>query len=662
MGSEALSIQILDIVLYSFRGERRLLSLRPGVLNIITGDSKTGKSALISIVDYCLGSSSCKVPAGVIRNNVSWYALRITDGAAQHFIARRAPAVGRTTSTDAYYAVGSSLTIPTANQLSPNTNINTIVERLKLVIGMVLNIHEPSEGQSRPALTATFRHALAFAFQHQTELIQPRFLFHGQGDPENGGFVTQAIKDTLPYFLGAVNNDFVVDKSRLRELKRSLRERERTLSRLTALISRERSDAATLLAESRNIGLLAEDVQPASWSEAIEALRSAFDTRPEERLSRYEESTEQEELVRLTDERAVIRQQLNRQQNELDAMRALLAEENGFVSEAREQVSRLSSLNLFSNEVASHCPLCEQPTSNHPTTEILQAELTHVSQQLNSVARSTPGLEALIIQKVDQINETKRLLQENRAALEALQRVDERLIQLRENAAQQAFVLGRISLFLEALPQVSDNSDLQNDIAELQRSIQQLEENLSDENIQERLDSILSFISRDLTSWANRLDLEHRGNPFRLDLRSLQIVADSSDGPIRQDNMGSGANWVGCHLIAHLALHLWFAQKSRPVPRFLFLDQPSQAFYPREQDVANSLVDTSFVNLPDEDRAAVIRMFELSRDVVNSLYPSFQIIITEHADIAEDWYQAAIVERWRDGNKLIPSDWIANET
>lgn len=120
--------------------------------------------------------------------------------------------------------------------------------------------------------------------------------------------------------------------------------------------------------------------------------------------------------------------------------------------------------------------------------------------------------------------------------------------------------------------------------------------------------------------------------------------------------MGSGANWIGCHLIAHLALHSWFVRRSRPVPHFLFLDQPSQAYYPADQDIESSLLD-----LEDEDRAAVIRMFELIRDVVNELHSGFQVIITEHADIAEDWYQEAVVERWRSGSALIPAEWISNE-
>jgi len=34
-----------------------------------------------------------------------------------------------------------------------------------------------------------------------------------------------------------------------------------------------------------------------------------------------------------------------------------------------------------------------------------------------------------------------------------------------------------------------------------------------------------------------------------------------------------------------------------------------------------------------------------------------QVIITEHAELDDAWYQEAIVERWRSGVKLVPEDW-----
>lgn len=379
----------------------------------------------------------------------------------------------------------------------------------------------------------------------------------------------------------------------------------------------------------------------------------AANASPEEQLLRYEQSVDQAELRRLNEERSGLRQQLRKQQDELESMKALITEECGFALEAGEQVSRLNSLQLFSNSDAPCCPLCEQPTTERlPSFEALQAEIQRASEQLDRVTRHTPGLEALVLEQERTIAETKRLLQDNRTALEAVRRSDDTLTQLRDAATRRAHTLGRISLFLETLPQVADTSELRIEIAELQREIDQLENDLSDEKIQERLDSILSVISKQLTGWAERLELEHKGNPFRLDLRRLQVVADSDTGPITMDRMGSGANWLGCHLIAHLALHSWFVRKSRPVPRFLFLDQPSQVYFPAERDVGGSTAV-----LEDEDRLAVIRMFKLMRDVVQELHPGLQIIVTEHADVTETWYQDAVVERWRNGAALVPADW-----
>ena len=53
-----MSFQILKIVLYSTNGATRVLALRPNAVNIIAGASKTGKSALIHIVNYCLARLS----------------------------------------------------------------------------------------------------------------------------------------------------------------------------------------------------------------------------------------------------------------------------------------------------------------------------------------------------------------------------------------------------------------------------------------------------------------------------------------------------------------------------------------------------------------------------------------------------------------------------
>ncbi|SER91071.1 DUF3732 domain-containing protein [Salisediminibacterium halotolerans] len=138
-----------------------------------------------------------------------------------------------------------------------------------------------------------------------------------------------------------------------------------------------------------------------------------------------------------------------------------------------------------------------------------------------------------------------------------------------------------------------------------------------------------------------------------MDFNELTVVVDREDRPIPLHRMGSGENWVGYHLIAHLALHSYLTEHNRPVPRFLFIDQPTQVYYPQDEDAQ---LEGSLDNLKDEDREAVRKMFDLIINVVNRLHPNFQVIITDHADLANERFQNSVVERWR-GEALIPDSW-----
>ena len=254
----------------------------------------------------------------------------------------------------------------------------------------------------------------------------------------------------------------------------------------------------------------------------------------------------------------------------------------------------------------------------------------------------------------ERLTDVQRRIRENREAMEAMQASDRRLQDIQDHASRRAYILGRIGLYLESIPQLAGTSDLNKEISTIKEQIASLENILSDD-FQERLESILSIISRDLSQWSRNLRLEHSEEPLRLDAKRLTVVADAKNGPIPMDRMGSGENWVGYHLIAHLALHNWFVTNERPVPRFLFVDQPSQVYFPADKDV-----DGGMEGIKDEDREAVARMYQLALEVVQSLAPDFQIIMTDHADIAEAWFQECVIERWRSGEALIPKTWVAD--
>ncbi|HUW29521.1 MAG TPA: DUF3732 domain-containing protein [Sulfuriferula sp.] len=642
-----MTMQILDIVVFSHHGKRRVLSLNSGAVNIITGASKTGKSALVDIVDYCFGAGECRVPEGPIRRSVSWFGLRLQLDSGQAFVARRCPGPRAASSEDCFVEVGNTVEIPEAGALRQTTNTKGLGALLTSWSGIHDNLHEPPPGQTRQALSANVRHALALCFQPQDEIIRRQQLFHGTSD----NFVEQALKDTLPYFLGAVDDEYVREHEELRRLRGQLRACERQLTELKALSGDGISKAAMLLAQARDAGLSASVAS--TWGDTVAALRDvagtpivAFDV----------DLPDGQEYSRLVDERDRLLEEQRRQREEVSAARAFERDEKGYSREASEQRARLTSIGIFEGSDPGHaCPLCAQELPDVaavPGVFQIKDALAEVSSRLESVTRAAPQVEKAIAELDSGLQRVQSALVKNRAEMEAVRRSSDRLQQIQDVTAKRALIIGRISLYLESLPELPDTRALDEQAQRLREQCAVLDDELSDERVRERIESITSILGRRMTDWARELELEHSKYPLRLEIKKLTIVADTADGPVPMDRMGSGENWVGYHLIAHLALHEWFTERGRPVPRFLFLDQPSQVYFPPEKDV-----DGSMAMVGEDDRRAVSRMFRFVFDVVEKLSPGFQVVITEHADINEAWYQNAVVERWRGGAKLIPDDW-----
>jgi hypothetical protein len=271
-----------------------------------------------------------------------------------------------------------------------------------------------------------------------------------------------------------------------------------------------------------------------------------------------------------------------------------------------------------------------------------------VAERITSLHENSPRLQAHISDLRDRRSAAGERIQINQAQINAvIQQNDLKRLQ-REERVQRSKVQGRISSFLEGRSQ-GDDAELRNQANLLRYRIEQLESRISGDTFEERMRNAESNISDYMTSYARLLELEHSEGRTRLDFKRLTVVADTLHGAIRLENMGSGDNWVGCHVISHVALHRWFKTRQRPVPAFLILDQPSKAHYPPSEEQVRE------GGIEDDDRRAVVRLFQfLCRRAEED---KLQIIVIDHADESESWFQDAIVERWRGGNKLVPDDW-----
>lgn len=646
-----MTFQIANIILYSHDGRIRELPLRLGELNVITGASKTGKSALIDIVDYCTGRGDCYVAEGVIRRHVSWFAVLFQTGDSQIFVARRNPGPGNKTSPDIYVQRGTTIPTPALSALFKNFTLDALGDMLDAAVGINENQHRPPAGQTRDPLTANIRHALTFSFQDQDEIDSKKVLFHRTSD----NFIAQAIKDSLPYFLGAIDEDRLLKLALLDGAKREMRRLERQLREILNSSSDDLPEARSLLDEAKSVGLVDERVVASTSEAVIDALTPL--TGAEFVGGNFVIGGTEDALVRLRAERTGLRNELEGIKSELRTTRLFRTENGSYRREAGEQRARLSAVGLFRDAEADnvHCPLCESALATPlPAVEEIASALAEMHHELQAVESESPKIQA----KLASLQEREMLLEgrlrENGQRMAARIRENELFAKQRDDFIVQARTVGKITQYLSTTTRSADNSTLLREIEEARARVAILTAEVGANDAQERLETYLNIIGRMMTDYSDALDLEHRGSQLRLDIRKLTVIADTIDGPVPLQRMGSGENWVGYHVLTHLALHKWFRQKSRPVPSFLILDQPSQAHYPPDKDTG----DGSITSLADEDQTAVQKLFSLIAEVAREIAPSLQVILLDHADLKEDWFDAAVIERWRHGRKLVPLDWI----
>lgn len=644
-----MSFQIKSIILYSTKGIQRVLSLNPGEVNIITGRSKTGKSALIPIIDYCLGSSKCDIPESTIRDNVSWVGLIIVDKGKYHFIARKIPASTKYSSEAIYFESLEFYHIPAFETLRQNFNVDSLRSTLSNMLGINLNLHLPNIKNTRAPLAATVRHALWFCFQKQNELSSNDKLFHKQ----DNSFREQALKDLFPFFLKAISEDHVAMQNKLKTLKRSKKLLQREINEYENIKSGGLSKAQDLYTEAIESGLLIKSDNLSGFTEYIDALKNISEI-PIGTFDRLVKENSQ--LDKLQKKYLKIRREIKYINAQIDEIEDLHGEGNSYVNYASEHVKRLSAIDSFEEVKNNHCPLCSSDISNGyiPDLTTLRDVMKDMKSTTDKVKRSNPHITKYLNELRDKKGILHDQLNETISTIRAIEALDSVFSDKSDIMLMQAYTLGRIKLYLDSLGELDESSDVSSEIEKTNQQIENLEKDLSIESVKEKVDSTMSVVNRNISEMAVKLNLEHSESPFRLDVNKLTVFADTVERAIPFSSMGSGETWVGMHIIVHLALHSLFVAKESPVPRFLFIDQPSQICFPEDK------VDNKGESLGrcDDDRETVKKMFELIIEVTKKLNSEFQVIITDHARFNDEWFEERIIERWRHGKALIPEEWL----
>lgn len=226
----------------------------------------------------------------------------------------------------------------------------------------------------------------------------------------------------------------------------------------------------------------------------------------------------------------------------------------------------------------------------------------------------------------------------------------------------------RVEGILEAFLRKGEEP-LKNRLEELKKRITEAESFLAEHyELRKKLGDAEKEITNAMNVVGNKLEFEKSYRPvnLRLSLSSFDLWHQSGERKIFLRSMGSGANWLYCHVSLFLGLHRFFCSlgKSCLIPPILFLDQPSQVYFP-------SQLDTGLRFDPEEiagkEGASRTRPIDDDIKAVTNLYSQFvafceetkkatgimpQIIITDHADHLEiDGdipFESLVRARWRE--------------
>ncbi len=645
-------MKIRSIHIYSHNGQRRDLRFKVDGLNVITGRSSTGKSALSEIIEYCMGRSSFNVPEGVIRDKVAWFAVIYQFDNEQVLVAKPTPPSGGASCSTAMLRRGTQLQVPEFKDLAVNTDDDSIVELLSRLLGIPENRTDVALAHSRESYDANVKHTYFYLFQKQGLVANKDQLFYRQ----NEQFQPQAIRDTLPILLGVSSQDRYELESRLRMAQRDLRINGKQLEQARDAVDTSHEQAIGLYSEARTVGVIGNIEGNPNGDGIIDALRSALSWKPwavpEDDGSRI--SLLEEELGQL-------RQDRRDTQTRIDTARQFARRARGYETEAAEQIDRLASIKALPRNPESgewQWPFSEQNLAlGSPVAAVLLGELESLERELRVATGQRPKLEAYLTELAGTVDGIAGAIKQKEAELSAAISANEVIAQMgtRNNAA--ALVVGRISLFLETLLPNEDIARLEAENRRLNNKVKQLEDQIGADDSGERLISILNNISANVSRYIQKFEAEFSAYPARLNLPQLTIIFDRPERPVPMGRTGGGENHLAYHLAALLALHLFAAQNNRPIPRFLLIDQPTQVYFPSEQiykDADGSVKRTE----ADADLNAVRRLFELLLRFTQEDVPGFQLIVTEHANLREQWFQEALIEPpWTRPPALVPENW-----
>lgn len=681
-----MKFKIKNIIIYpkDESKEPRYIPFELNKVNVLTGDSHKGKSAIIHILDYCLGSEKCTIPVDTIRDNVAFFAVHIITENSEIFIAREEPG-SQASTTEMYLFEKAKIDLPSLLKLNNNrdrlsrikVNRRNVVNRFNQIAGFSTQRFDDDNSQNKWLESASFRDTSAFQFQPQNIVANPTTLFYKADTYEH----QNKLRIIFPLILGYETNEIIELKKEKKDLEQQLSKKSSQLEEKKSARDIWKNEVFNHYSKAFDFGLTNGelDLDNSTVDEIIYELEKITNDINKNPIPIYISGSATkfaEKLQTLIDKRSELAFDIDNKRLSLTKISQVNSSRQEYFEEVvKTKINRLKPIDWFiQNESDSRCPFCD--SENHKATKQLLL-LQDASLKLNAITNDTNlDREISILKK--EILKQEEVLKNINSNLNSIYREQNKENTERKKVEDIYRFIGKIEEAIDNVKKSSIDGTLQDEIDSLKSDILETDKKIRSKTSILSEAIALQNVTLAISKYTEMLDIERGKDPVKLDIQNLTIKV-LNQCKNREDyfwEIGSGANHMGYHIATMLGLHEYFLSLHKfnipnYVPSFIVFDQPSQVYFPKSipEDIPKTPKEIRDLKSKlGEDFRSTMKIFSTCSQFMKRTKNSTQVIILEHTpELA--WHgldNVHLVEDWRNDKKnavkdkdaLIPKSWL----
>jgi hypothetical protein len=589
----------------------------PDKVNVITGDSTTGKTSIWSIIDYCLLAPNVKIPDDIYKK-VLWFGIRFTINEQDICIVRKAPDSG---------IVASEIFLDN-NSFPNNPKGNMGIAEVKSILDLKFGITDDLKISLEKEITNfSYRYFLLF------NSLTAKLIGNDTAYFDTAFFGAKEYDKALPNIF-----DLTIGVSDIEKLK-AVEKLKKINADITAIQKQDKSNQTKTKEFNKDIFDLISKCKQNNFIEyehiiedvdkAITIIQAIIENKirtPDNTklFSEIDDLSQKKELLQL----------------QITDINKYKKEYNLYKKNLNKTVDSLQPIEFL------HDKLCDQLVDSYETKMFIDSLESSLKEIKNNVSKNIEKP----LEVSGNIEELKKQVKIIDTRIEELTKITTKTETEYQKERQRLIVILEIKYALEQILKREINKpidkNLLNSLTEEKLRLEKLPDDI------EQIKHVRKTELNECIQWNyNQLNSlsEYKNAKTVFDDKEmqLQLIREGELFPLKV--VGSQANYMFMHLCLFLGLHKHIISIGNEyVPQFLFIDQPSIPLFNDKQDDRRKLLDAftllnSFIDY-----------------ITNQKRNHFQILMVEHAS-KEYWTDNKLeyfhtVDEFIDGNGLIPSE------